>query len=836
MVRDRTGEENMIIMSRLRTALLLSCAASAAVSGLSTAAHAQNTASETTTGLPGDIVVTARKRGEDILKTPISVTALSGDDMRERGIQSVTDLSAFTPSMKIVSSSSGRNDRSFQQIIIRGFTPSSASVQTASMFIDGVPVSTATAIQTITDPERIEVLKGPQSAYFGRQTFAGAVNVVTKATPDRLEGSFSGMLGTRDNHDVQFTLGAPLIEGLIGFRATVQETAKGGSWKNQGVPGQTLGDQRTRAGTLAIEFTPAPNLKAKAFAMISKNNDGPNATGLLAAHAVTNPANGAVIVPDSSNCAIGRNRYFCGTLPSLPASSPSTNTVDTAFIKNFLANPTGRLIDPEDGVQGYGLRSRFYHLHFNVDWEIGSGVTLSSLTGYNNERRSQLSDLDLYYNTTAPNSANAVGTAPGAPSYFDYPYLVEAVSKDFSQEVRAGYDDGGPFTATLGGSYLNATFQGGGGGNNGALGTSQFSVVSGKTRNRTFGAFFGLGYKITPDLSINVDGRYQTDTLYAYARPSGQTIATDAFAPVGFYPGGSVLAKQTYRNFTPRVIVNYNVTPDTMIYASYSRGVNPAAFNTVFLSSLSPAAQVVAANAGLRIAVKPETLDNFEVGAKGRAFNNRLRYAVAAYYGIWNDQLNANVLSLIDPATSVVYNIQAQLNTGKVRMYGLEGDVSFAATDRLTLSANGSYNESSIRKLSAPTVTALTGITDFEGNHNPLASRYSASASVNYTAPLRGEVEAFGRVDFTYKSGVYTNASNLTKTPDMTQVNARIGFGNDRFTFEGFVTNLFNNKAYQAATDFTLLERTNAYLSPFSAVAVALRDLRTFGVRSTVKF
>lgn len=826
----------MTSISGLRSALLLSCASLIMNAGNAVAAKAQDSAPRAATSLPGDIVVTARKKGEDILKTPISVTALSGEDMKARGVQSVTDLSAFTPSMKIVSSSSGRNDRSFQQVIIRGFTPSSASVQTASIFIDGVPVSTATGIQAITDPERIEVLKGPQSAYFGRQTFAGAVNVVTKATPDRLEGSFSGMIGTRDNHEVQASIGAPLIEGLVGFRATLQETAKGGSWKNQGVAGQTLGGQRTRAATLAMELTPASNLKAKAFGLISKNYDGPNATGLLAAHAVTNPANGAVIVPDSSNCAFGNNRYFCGSLPDLPAGAPSMNTVDTPFIQDFLANPRGRLIDPKDGVQGYGLRSRFYHLHFNVDWEVGSGVTLSSLTGYNNERRSQLSDLDLYYNTTAPNSNNAVGTAPGAPSYFDYPYLVEAVSKDFSQELRASFDDGGPFTATLGGSYLNATFQGGGGGNNGALGTSQFSVVSGRTRNRTFGAFFGLGYKITPELSVNFDGRYQIDTMYAYARPGGQTIASAAFATPGFYEEGTILAKQTYKNFTPRVIVNYDVTPDMMVYASYSKGVNPAAFNTVFLSNLSAAAQVLAANAGLRIAVEPEKLDNFEIGAKGRAFGNRMRYTFAAYYGIWKDQLNANVITLVDPATSVVYNIQAQLNTGKVKMYGLEGDVSFALGERLTLGVNGSYNESDISKLSAPTVTALTGITDFSGNHNPLASRYNASASVNYTVPLRGDVEAFARADFSYKSGVYTNASNLTKTPDMTQVNLRLGFGNDRYTLEGFVTNLFNNKAYQAATDFTLLERTNAYLSPFSAVAVALRDLRTFGVRSTIKF
>jgi len=785
----------------------------------------------------GEIVVTARKRAEDILKTPVSVSAFTSEDIEAKGIQSVSDMSNFTPSLKIVGSASGRNDRSFQQVIVRGFTPSSAAAQTTSMFIDGVPVSTATGIQTITDPERIEVLKGPQSAYFGRQTFAGAVNVVTKAPPSSFEGTASGMLGTRDNHDVQLGVGGPIFDGLLGFRATVQETAKGGSWKNQGVRGQTLGDQRTRAATLALHFTPASNLTAKAFGMYSQNNDGPNATGFLAAYAVQHPTTGAIVVPDSSNCAFGANRYFCGTLPGLPSTSPSMNTVDDAFIKNFLANPKGRLIDPKDGVQGYGLKSRFYHLHLAVDWEATDALTLSSLTGYNNERRSQLSDLDLYYDTTIPNQSTGLGIGAGAPSYFNYPYLVEAVSRDFSQELRASYDDNGPFTATLGASYLNAFFQGGGGGNNGGLGVSQFSVVSGATRNKTYGVFFGLGYKITPGLSINFDGRYQVDNIIAYARPDGQTLTSSAFAPAGFYPGGSVLVEEKYRNFMPRVIVNYDINPEMMVYASYSKGINPAAFNTVFLSNLSAPAQELAAAAGLKIAARPEKLDNYEIGLKGRAFGNVVRYSFAAYYGIWKDQLNAITTTLTDPATGAFYSIQATDNTGRVRMTGIEGDITAAVSSRLTLGVNGSINDSSIRALSAPTVTRLTGISDFRGKENPLTSKYSASASAQYTVPIKAsDLEAFGRVDFAYKSGVYTNAANTTKTPDLTQVNLRAGLGNGTVSIEAFVNNLFNNKAYPSAIDFSLFTNTGNRLANNAGVAVALRELRTAGVRVKYNF
>ncbi|MGA1797201.1 TonB-dependent receptor [Sphingomonas sp. 4RDLI-65] len=786
--------------------------------------------------------MTARKRAEDILKTPISISAFTSADIQARGIQSITDLSAFTPSMKIVSTASGRNDRSFQQIIIRGFTPSSAAAQTTSLFIDGVPVSTATGIQTITDPERIEVLKGPQSAYFGRQTFAGAVNVVTKAPPKDLEGSVSGMLGTRNNRDVQFAIGGPIFGEVLGFRATVQEVAKDGSYENAGVPGQTLGDQRTRSGTLSLQFEPTHNLKIKAFGLLSANKDGPNATGFISAYGVTNPKTGAVIVPNQGNCSFNGvtaagaavvNQSICGTVPKLSSTSPSMNTANDANITNFLASSNGRVVNADDGVQGYGLVSRYYHLHLNADWAIGdTGITLSSLTGYNNERRSQMSDLDLYYDTSAANPS----TAAGAPSYFSYPYIVEAVSRDVSQEVRASYEPGGPFHATIGASYLNAFFQGSGGGGNGALGTTVSSVVSGATRSKTSGVFFGVGYDITPSLKINFDGRYQEDHLIAYTKPTGQTLSTSVFAPAGVYAGGSVLVQDKYKNFMPRVIVNYDVTPETMVYASYSKGINPGAFNTVFLSS-SPAVQDIAAAAGLKVAVKPETLNNYEIGLKGRLFDNAIRYSLSAYYGIWNNQINALTLAAKDPTTGLIYVIQSTDNTGKVRVSGLEAEVSARASSRLNFNFSGSINDTHILKLSSPSVTQLTGITDFRGKENPLTSKYSGAASAQYTVPIGNEgVKAFGRADFTYKSGVYTNAANILKTPAMTQVNLRLGVGNDRVSIEAFTTNLFNNRAYASAIDYYTFDTTFSKLAIPSGVAVALRDLRTFGLRGRYNF
>lgn len=810
------------------------------------AAHAQSAAK---TDLPvrsasvepaqqGDIVVTARKKSEDILKTPIAISAFTSADLQARGIVSLTNLSDFTPGMKVVNTSSGRADRSFQQIVIRGFTPAVATLPTTSIFIDGVPVSTATAVQNIEDPARVEVLKGPQSAYFGRQTFAGAVNVVTKDPTDHLSGSVGASVGTRDNHDIQLALSAPLLhDDLLGFRVTYRDWAKGGSYENAGIPGQMLGDQSTKTATLALMLKPASNLTAKFFGMLSTNNDGPNGTGLISAYNVTNGA-GKTILADQSNCTLsGRNattgatvanRYICGTLPLLATNQPSMNAALSPTAQAFLANPTGRLISPKDGVQRYGLRSRYYHLHLAVNWEIpDTGITLSSLTGYNNERKSELSDLDDTYDISSTNPSKAAG----APTYFDYPYLVEYKNRDFSQEVRANYDNKGPFRASVGVSYLNAFFQSGGGGSTAV----PVSVVSGATRSKTLGAFFGLAYDLTSKLTLNVDGRYQIDDLNAYAKPGGLTLTSSAFAPAGTYAEGSKVLERKYRNFMPRAILNYQITPRMLAYASYSKGINPGLFTSVFLSQ--PAStQAAAAAAGFNIAVKPEKLDNYEIGLKGKLWDNRVRYALSAYYGIWSNQINQ--LNLIEIVNNAPITLSGYANTGKVRMSGIEGDVSIYPTHRLSLNLSGAINDSHILKLQAPTVTALTGLTDFRGKQNPLTSKYSAAAGVEYDAPIKSDddLEAFGRVDFTFKSGVFTDAANITRTPDMNQVDLHLGVRNKTILIEGYVSNLFNNKAYAAAMDYYAFNTTFAHTAYNSAVAVSLRDLRTVGVRARYAF
>lgn len=762
----------------------------------------------------GDIVVTARKRPESILQTPVSINALTSEAIEQRGIVSVNDIAAQTPGLNVQDNGSGRNDRSFQQVILRGFTPSNPIVQTASVFIDGVPVASAIALSSVTNPERVEILRGPQSAYFGRQTFAGAMNMVTKAPGKDWGGSVSGMVGTRNNHDVMAELTGPIVPDVLSVRATVRQYAKDGSYQNAGVPGQTLGDQASKTGSLALEFTPSSRLKVKLFGMLTVNDDGPSAQGLIGAYEVRDD-NGKVIVAAQGNCTFPTGAtFFCGTAPAL-VNSPSANTLNDAFIQNFLKNPTGRLIAPEDGVQGYGLHSRFFHAHAVVDWSVTDTLTLSSMTGINRDRNSILFDLDNYYSVSQTN----VFGGPGSRSYFDFPFLVEQKQRDWSQELRASWN-AGHLRATVGGSFLDSYYQNGLGGGNGALGTAPGGVSTklGISRAKTTGAFFGLTYKFNPMFSVSFDGRYQIDHMYAY----------DA--------NGAPIVDHAYKNFLPRAIAEFHPDSDTMIYASASRGVNPGSFNSGLLNPTAAEQQLIN-QYGLKIAVDPEFLDNYEIGIKGQLFNRAVSYSLAAYHAIWRNQINSVQFTSVPTDGSAPLVVGASYNSGRVRVNGIEAEISASVTPRLKIDAAGSINDTYIKSLSAGAVTQITGVSDFTGKQNPLTSKYSAVVGAMYTVPLgKAGTKGYIRADVSYKSGVYSNAANIVKTPDQSFTNLRIGINTHAMNVEAFVTNLFNSHAYTSIADGALFTPTFGFSAVNSALVAGLPDLRTAGLRVKYNF
>ncbi len=799
----------------------------------------------------GDIVVTARKRQEDILDTPLTITAVTSEALEARGITTMQNLAASTPGININDSSSGHADRGFQQVVLRGFASATPNATTTSLFIDGVPVSSPSAFTSISSPERIEILKGPQSAFYGRNTFAGAINVVNKTPGNELAGSASMMGGTHGNVKLHGDLEGALVDDVLSVRISTDYFRKHGSWLNS-ADGRTLGDQSTLAGTGMIVFKPTSGITIKGFAMLSRDSDGAPANGRVVAFDVKNAA-GTVILANQSNCTLTgdtrgvlgsngvslgvpvSNKYICGVVAH-PLNPVSANASNDSLTRSFLALPDNRLVKPEDGVQGYGLLRQFRHYHVSADVELSSQLTASVLAGWNKEFWNTMIDLDGFDSSAIAAGTGAVpATAPRG--YYDFPFLVERKASDSSVEARLAYESK-LLSAVVGVSYLNARTQAAQRGTTVPLTAALTSAPGGISQNKTYGGFFGLTLNPTDSFSISAEGRYQVDKLYVYAGAAPVTITVPDLLPVGTYAARSLLANATYKNFTPRLIVNYDVNPDVMVYASWAKGVNPAQFNSAILTQ--PAVvQTAAAGAGVRVAIEPEKITNYEIGIKGRALDGALRFTAAGFYAQWRNQINS--VTLLVPTTPTPTLTGGFQNSGAMDVKGVETEMQLKVNDLITLEFAGAVTDSNIKSFKSVSLSQLTGIFDFSGKEGQFISKYSTNAAVNFAGDVRGleDTSWFWRTDWSYRSGFWSSQANIAKTAGRNVVNMRAGLAKGPFSLEMFVNNLFNDTKINSLIDQTLFDPVGSAPAGVKANAALFYNLpekRTVGVQLKVKF
>ena len=799
----------------------------------------------------GTIVVTARKSSENILKTPVTVTAVTAETLDIKGITTMQNLAASTPGININDNSSGRADRGFQQIVLRGFASATPNATTTSLFIDGVPVSSPSAFTSISSPERIEILKGPQSAFYGRNTFAGAINVVNKTPGNAFAGSVSTMVGTFRNARVHGDVEGALIKDVLKLRLTGDYFRKDGGYVNP-ADGQRLGGQSTLSGTALAVLQPTSGITIKAFMMASRDKDGPPATGRIGITDVKNAA-GTVLIPGQGNCtftgdtrgvlgtngaSLGvpvTNTYVCGVLAH-PAATPSANVTNDAVSAAFLALPDNRLVAPADGTQGYGLLRQFRHYHLSADFDLSDKLTFSALAGWNKEYYTTMIDLDGF-DTSSIKVGSATSVPPTAPrGFYDFPFLVERRNLDASLEGRLSYTSD-RLRGVIGVSYLNAQTQTAQRGTPALLTAAVTAPPGGVSQNKTLGAFFGATYKLTDALSFSAEGRYQIDRLYLYNGATALNITVPDLIAVGTYAPRVLLANRTFKNFTPRLIVNYDINPDTMVYASWAKGVNPAQFNSAILNQ--PAlVQTGAAQAGVSVVVEPEKITNWEIGLKGRAMNGALRYTAAGFYAQWRNQINS--VQLLIPTVPTPTLTGGFQNSGSVDVKGLETEISWRANDLITFEVAGAYTDTNIKAFKSVALSQLTGIFNFAGKEMPFTSKWSTNIAVQLGDKLgSGDARWFWRTDWAYRSGFWSGQANTTRTAGRNVVNTRLGVTMGNYTIEGFITNLFNDTKINSLTDNTLFDPVGAAPSGTRANAALFYNLpekRTAGIQLRARF
>ena len=322
-----------------------------------------------------EVVVTARKQSERLQDVPVTVNALTAQTVEKLEIKNIFDLSQVTPGVYF-GTTGGRNGGNKLQI--RNFSTGTAGPSKASVFLDGVYLPGDYSSIPLANLERIEVLKGPQSAYFGRATEVGGVNFITRDPGSEVTGAVDLYQASLKEHDYTGFVEAPLIKGLLGEQITFRQYDFHGPDNWRTTDGLHLGAQSTFAISSKTVFTPTDNIKLKFY--YSHVEDADEAPPTLYADLTSRTA---IARPDGTF-----GYYFNGPV-HYNFSSPSWGL------------PTTQLSDP-------GIRHNQDRYSFFYDTKI-FGQTLSGFASHSTEKYEEQLDGNLYLSGPDVDHARELG-------------------------------------------------------------------------------------------------------------------------------------------------------------------------------------------------------------------------------------------------------------------------------------------------------------------------------------------------------------------------------------------------------------------------------------------
>ena len=344
----------------------------------------------------------------------------------------------------------------------------------------------------------------------------------------------------------------------------------------------------------------------------------------------------------------------------------------------------------------------------------------------------------------------------------------------------------------------------------------------------TYSVFGSLSYDILERLSISAEGRYQIDK-----QKQTSISPTPGVAP-------TVLAND-FKSFTPRLILQYKPDARSSIYASYSRGSRPGAFNSVYYAQSAYVKAQIDAASTVQGVVPEEKLWMAELGYKAQLFDEKLRVLAAAYTGRWTDRgIPSTIPIFTNPAAeaggapngSVVITAPG----GRVKVQGVELELSYRATRSLTVEGTFNIADTKILKTFSSDSLAVTGNGSPVGTQLPYYPKVTGTFSAAYNRPVRGG-DAFLRGDLIYTGRQYETESNLAYTAPSATVNIRAGIDFDGKRIELFGTNIFDNKTATSLARTTYATYNAAgFGTNRNSITVSLPDRVSYGVKFSVKF
>ena len=726
-----------------------------------------------------EIVVTARKVTETAMDAPIAITAFSQSTLEDYGIEDLREVAEFTPGIQL----NGDFGRNAERPVVRGLSNARAETpQPVSVFIDGVYIRRGITSNIVDNVERIEVLKGPQSALYGRSTYGGVINYITKTPGDETGGKVNVSAATDDDYVVSGYIDGPItksgtVKGTIGGRFSNY----GGSFDNvaelQG--SRDVGEEKTTALYGKLLFEPVDNFSAQISVNWSKDEDGQFAGQLIESDQNSQDAN--------SPCPELTRGAFCGTI-----NAPDEVNVTTGFDQGQIFNPASGPVTAAFNFDA-GLDREILRIGGVINYETDSGYTLTSLTGITDE------SLDFATNESYSDvvASSAFGPRGGALIWASQDM---GERNDFYQEFRLASPTDKDFDWLVGtiyyGNESNNTDR--------DIDEVEFTADAGEIEQEI--AIFGrLGYSFSDRFNIGLEGRYYWEEVVQ----AGSDIV-----------GGSD-RKAKFSDFSPRVTLDYDLNDETLLYAVAARGNKRGGFNDV--RAIAP-----------QDTFNEETVWSYEAGIKSSSIEN-LSFTASAYYQqVKNGQLSQ--LAIFNAGTPEQIQITVVDNIGETDIFGLELDGRYDISDNFYVRGTYAFTDTNITEGSDPTQGGFFASDTLVGFDTPRVSKHSATLSAEFTNDLNAldEGEFYIRGDGLYNSGRYAALQNIIETPDALVLNARIGVRNDNWDLSLFGKNITDEDAPGGAFRYVRL-RDFQFFGRGSNVAFLRRGAQ-FGARAIYNF
>ncbi|MFZ1906467.1 MAG: TonB-dependent receptor [Steroidobacteraceae bacterium] len=784
-----------LMMPAAASRIGLAVAAALATCAVAPRAHADDAAAAADVAPGGlqEVVVTARKRAENLQDVPLSIDVLTAKDLNNLSIVQFEDYATKIPSISFVSIGPG-TQTFFMRGVSDGSNPNYANTSATGFFLDDSSLSWFGAEPDLHlyDIERVEVLNGPQGTTFGASSMAGAVRFITNK-PD--VNAFSGgadfdggkIQNGQENWTYEGFVNIPLIEGTLGFRASAFSASNGGFITNE---------LTTRTW---VNGTVSNNAEWARDGYNREHQEGMRA----ALKWVLNDKWSALF------------SYDYQRMSSDGAWDEDPGTPDT--VERF-------------GPQALSNEDKIAQFHLDGDVGIADLVFASTYWSLPTRRWDEYSQYMQNYLGGAQEGFTCqndpvYGTGySGCKVPLQY-YEYHTNPERWSDELRLVSKEGGRFhwlvgtywektrDKNSGSTYFMPGLQTGGAAfqyENAYYGTTGSSLPPGQWYSYTTRSdylqtteFANISYDITSKLNVEA-GEVHFHSDFKYYSPYEQF----AYDPVT-----ASLQEGSSHKWDSKLGINYKLTGTAMVYADWAQGFRDGGAN-------SGDPQSCYTN-GVPQQYIPDTLNNYELGWKTTWLNNRLLWNGATYLMDWKDLQTLIYDINICPSSSF------NANVGEARIYGAESNVDYKVNENWSFQGSVSYTDSHLISTQYETFEAEVG------ERLPYVPYFNWSGNLRYEHPLSSQLNGYWQWDIAHKGDMWddlhvagSNGFPRMLQPEYSIMNLRLGMNpvGGEWLAELYVTNLTDKNAiiYTNTGNFDLRQTTN--------------EPRTFGVRVSYRF